>query len=155
MENYFFRLSAIYGEPKINFIIPHKIDEYLMKKMNEVLFPNDIFNKKYLGMSINFIVNTDSVTQELTIRKPLVSKRYKVVDFVVVIPHKAVCESENYLHTYFSFLEAGIKIVLERFELYSEKIALIFKEIKETIIYDEEYLSYDKRYEDFWESLDL
>lgn len=131
---YFIDSCSIYAEVGYSFEISHKIYKLIDEKLNQIIKPDGIFKTKYQGYQLVFITSTRSDLKELLIMGPTISRRYKVVEYVLYIPYYPVINSENYLKTFLDYYEDGVKKVLEIVKIDSTPIASIFADIKGEVV---------------------
>lgn len=122
-----------------NFDISHKVLKLIGDKLAEIIHPNESFNKKFEGYSLEIISSSRRKYETLTILGPTVSKRYKSVEYVTYIPYLKVLNSDNYLESFLNFYEQGVIEVLAKYQIDSSKVPEVFFEIKKEVIGNPDY----------------
>lgn len=133
----FINSSSIYVED--NFDISYKILSLIGVKLNSLIYPSELFNKKYKGFQLVFIDSSKRQFETLTVKGPSVSKKYQCVEYVIYIPYLAVLNSDNYLETYLNFYEQGVIEVLSKYQIDATKVPEAFTEIKKEVIDNPDY----------------
>lgn len=128
-----------------NFDISNKVLSLIIVKLNTLIIPSELFNKKYEGYQLVLINSSRRQFEILTIKGPSVSKKYKCVEYVIYIPYLEVLNSENYLESFLNFYEQGVIEVLSKYQIDLSKVPDAFKEIKKEVLGNPDY-----RYKKSW-----
>lgn len=137
-------ISAIYSEPGYYFEVSHKVSHVIRDAINAYLEKQgeNNFDRKYVGYRLGIIDSTDATEGELHIRGPLVSRHYKCVEWVIWMPYIRVARGyllENFLNCF----EEGLVLVFNKYQINTEGLPTLFKEIKEKVLHNPDYEYYN------------
>jgi hypothetical protein len=135
----FISAGSIYAEVDCSFEISHKVYKLICEKLNEKIKADGIFKSKYEGYQLDFITSTRSDLKELLIMGPTISKRYKVVEYVLYVPYYPVIDSVNYLKTFLDYYEEGVQEVLKIVKIDPSPVAEIFELIRKQVVSNPDY----------------
>jgi hypothetical protein len=110
-------VSSIYPEAGVTFPISYRFMQLLKEELAQLAQQHfSVFQTAYgQDYTLGIILSASSADVKLEIRGPSISKRYKVVDYVLRIPFGIVEEAETLYSRYVFFVCQGIATVLAKF----------------------------------------
>ena len=106
-------VSTVYPEAGVNFQISYKFFKLLRDELEASGILSARFNAAFgEDYSLGIIFSTRAKIMDLEIKGPTVSKRYKVVDYVIYIPFGIVMNKETFFNQYVEFVCTGVSTVL-------------------------------------------
>ncbi|MEZ5014196.1 MAG: hypothetical protein R2794_07880 [Chitinophagales bacterium] len=128
-----FYISSVYSELGYFFEIENNITLDVIKNINQMLKDDCNFN---LGIDkenydLGIFIDTKPNLLNVILSKPMISRKYKSVDYKVLIPYEIVVNSDNVNKTFLEFLFTGIQRI---FDIYTGHYNSNIIKIKEKII---------------------
>ena len=110
-------VSSIYPEAGVTFPISYRFMQLLKEELAQLAQQHlSVFQTAYgQDYTLGIILSASSDAVNLEIMGPSISKRYKVVDYVLRIPFGIVEEVETLYSRYVFFVCQGIATVLAKF----------------------------------------
>lgn len=110
-------VSGIYPEAGVNFPISYLFMRLLREQLAQIEPQHHaVLQAKYgLDFTLGIILSAKTGTSQVEIKGPSISKKYKVVDYVLYIPFAIAEEAETFYSQYVSFVCTGVATVLEKF----------------------------------------
>ncbi|WP_459394508.1 hypothetical protein [Paenibacillus sp. CAU 1782] len=89
---------------------------------------------------MNLIVSTKSDQQEVRIKGPDISKKYKEIDWGLWLPYNQITSSADPLKTYLYYYFEAVYLVLEQYNVPYELVTKVRLLVEEEVLNNDEYL---------------
>lgn len=108
--------AGVYPEAGINFNVSYKFNKLLRETLSH---PDENFANTFNSVhgeeySLGIILSAKSNSLDLVIKGPSISKKYKVVDYILYIPF-GIINQKDFFVRYVDFVCIGIKEILDRY----------------------------------------
>jgi len=138
------RVSEIYPEAGINFPISYKFQRILRTELNLLSPKFEIpFQAKHgKEYALGIILSAKSNLSTLLIKGPSISRKYKVVDYVLYIPFELMSDERSFIANYVRIVCEGIDDIIAR---YNNEGISAEKEVLDKLLIEKqsEYLESD------------
>ena len=133
-----FRIGAIFSQVGISFKISHKVVKLIWNELEEKITLSETFEKKYKNYTLSFLYSARE-ENDFEIKGPIISKRYKVVEYVINMPYLKIQSDPEVYNVFLSYMEKGIRTVFEQYNISQSQLEAIFSIARKEIIGNPEY----------------
>ena len=134
-----FRFSAIFSQVGVSFKISHKVIKLIWNELEEQVALSDFFVKKHKDYTLVFIYSARE-QNDFSIMGATISKRYKVVEYVINMPYKEIQSDPKVYDVFLTYLEKGIREIFAMYDIEQCELTSIFKNVREKVIDNPDYL---------------
>jgi hypothetical protein len=127
MKVYF---TQIYADVGVNFNISYKVTNELTDRVNKELIDENVFELKHgEGYKLGFVISAKKGIDDMVIKGPSTSGRYKTVEYVLYLPYEKVMESPDQLRTILHYVSKGVTSVLSAYNATSCGIDVLLSDL--------------------------
>ncbi|KGN79350.1 hypothetical protein HW49_06255 [Porphyromonadaceae bacterium COT-184 OH4590] len=134
-----FRIGAIFSDVGISFKISHKVVKLIWNDLEKEINLSDEYNKVHKDYTLVFLYSARE-SNDFFVTKPTISKRYKIVEYVIYMPYKEIQKDTDIYNVFLCYMEKGIRNVFEQYNINQNQIDDIFSKIRMKVIGNKEYL---------------
>jgi hypothetical protein len=134
-----FSFSAIFSQVGISFDISHKVIKLIWNELEEKVALSDSFAKKHKDYTLVFMYSARE-QNDYAIMCPIISKRYKVVEYVIKMPYKEIQSDPKVYDIFLTYMEKGIREIFEMYDIKQSELTPIFQNVREKVIGNPDYL---------------
>jgi hypothetical protein len=133
-----FRIGAIFSQVGVSFEISHKVVKLIWNDLEQKVSLSEAFEKKYKDYTLVFLYSARE-ENDFLIKGPTISKRYKVVEYVIRMPYKEIQSDNEVYNVFLSYMEKGIREVFEQYNINQNELNAIFSNARKKVIGNPEY----------------
>ncbi len=134
-----FRIGAIFSQVGISFEISHKVVKLIWNDLEQKVSLSEAFEKKYKNYTLVFLYSARE-ENDFLVKGPTISKRYKVVEYVIRMPYKEIQSDEEVYKVFLFYMEKGIREVFGEYNINQNELDSIFSNVRKEVIGNQEYL---------------
>ncbi|UTC66573.1 MULTISPECIES: hypothetical protein [unclassified Treponema] len=134
-----FRIGAIFSDVGISFKISHKVVKLIWNDLEKEINLSDEYNKVHKDYTLVFLYSARE-SNDFFVTNPTISKRYKVVEYVIYMPYKEIQKDTDIYNIFLHYMEKGIRNIFEQYNINQYQIDDIFSKIRMKVIGNKEYL---------------
>jgi len=134
-----FRIGAIFSQVGISFKISHKVIKLIWNELEEKIDLPESYTKKYKDYTLVFLYSARE-QNDFAIMGVYVSKRYKIVEYVIRMPYKEIQSDPKVYDVFLTYMEKGIRKIFEIYDVEQSKLTHIFQNVREKVINNPDYL---------------
>jgi hypothetical protein len=139
-------LASVYEEVGTSFHLSHLVVKFLREKLQELFNSLEIseFSEKFGGndFSLGFIISATRSSESLIVNGPVIMKKPKAVDFVLLIPFRQISDSQEKIDYVLTHITDGVEQVLRRYNAPDPGVAETVKNVATTIREDPQKFEY-------------
>src|SRR5262245_56694701 len=137
MKVYF---TQIYADVGANFNISHKVISELTDRVNKELVDENVFELKYgEGYRLGFVISAKKDIDDMVIKGPSISGRYKTVEYIIYLPYEKVMENPDRLRTILCYVSKGVTSVLSAYNTTNCRIDVLLSDLTREMSENPEY----------------
>lgn len=134
-----FRIGAIFSQVGISFNISHKVIKLIWNGLEERIFLSENYEKRHTDYTLAFLYSARE-GNDFAIKGPTVSKRYRIVEYVICMPYKEILSDVEIYNVFLTYMETGIRTVFEQYNINQNELDVIFSDVRKEVIGNSEYI---------------
>ncbi|MWP50274.1 MULTISPECIES: hypothetical protein [unclassified Gilliamella] len=133
-----FRIGAIFSQVGISFKVSHKVIKLIWSDLEERVPLSEEYEKKFRDYTLVFLYSARE-QNDFLVKGPTISKRYKVIEYVIYMPFKEIQSDEEIYNVFLMCMEKGVREVFRKYNINQNELKDIFYNVRKKVIGNIEY----------------